>query len=63
LGVATCGGAGGSVAWRLERWRERERERNRGERSFFWPNLNPICFCLHREKISALDSVGEDPNR
>ena len=59
VGVATCGGAsgrraGGSVAWRLERWRERERERERDSKkrekqgreagflAEFEPNLLPI---------------------
>jgi len=54
LGVATCGGAGGSVAWRLERWREREREREKqGREAVFWPNLNPICFLSSQRKNSS----------
>ena len=76
VGVATCGGASGrqaygSVAWRLERWRERERERKRQHKKrktreggrFFGRIRTQFASYLHREKISALDSVGEDPNR
>jgi hypothetical protein len=52
-----------------ERERERERKRQQKKRKtreggrFFGRIRTQFASYLHREKISALDSVGEDPNR
>jgi hypothetical protein len=62
LMVVLLGGWNGGERER-ERKRQHKKRKTREGGRFFGRIRTQFASYLHREKISALDSVGEDPNR
>jgi hypothetical protein len=62
LVVVLLGGWNGGERER-ERKRQHKKRKTREGGRFFGRIRTQFASYLHREKISALDSVGEDPNR